>query len=281
MSQELTNINTQNVSDFVKQMAAMRGGSLGNNAGPRVVRLDGNTGLFVQKVWNKEENKSEVKQLKTPFQGTVLLYRYFVQWKFGTAADGQKIQSREFSNMDSDPIELLRIDYNQNKTESLGSWSNYKAFKEAKKQVDTTTGKESYPFDFWCTLYVYIHESDEIIRLKFKGDSRSAWFDYNSAYRRDMDVADIVELITEFSSVKEEMAKSASQAEAKSYYRASFKTLRKSTVPELQKIMEATLFLGKWMQSFEKEEMKQEENIVASGYVEPKKDEIDISSIPF
>lgn len=234
-------------------MAALRGNS-SSTISPKILRLDGNTGKSILKSWNSETKQREDKPFSTPFLGTIILYKYFVQWKYGTTPEGANVMSREFSSFKDEQIELLKIDYNQNnKTEVIGTWDNYSAFKKAKEKTDDVTGKESYPFDFWCTLYIYVEELGEVVRLKFKGDSRKEWFDYNSDFRRDMeDVEDICEITTSFGSVKAEMAKSANQTEAKFYYRASFDTVRLNTPEEMNSIMVATRFLIKWMNSFEK-----------------------------
>lgn len=276
MSQELSTVSTSSIEDFVHQMSAMRGEKTGSGS-PKIVRLDGNTGQYVVKGWNQETKKSEDTPFSTPFNGTVILYRYFVQWKFGTTQKDIKLMSREFASFDH-KIELLKIDYGTNKTEVVDTWQDYKAFKEAKKRLDPDTGKESYPFDFWCSLYVYIHETNEIIRYKFKGDTRSQWFDYQKAYKGQLGAIDLVQVVSSFGTEKEDMPASASQKEAKFYYRGTFDSVRLNTTEEMQKIMTGTAFLAKWMQGFEKaEETEPVQEASSTTTVES----IDLSSIPF
>jgi len=285
MSQDLSLISTSGgVSSFVKQMAALRGTSSGTPS-PKMLRLDGNTGEFVLKSWNNETKQSEDKPFATPFQGTVILYKYFVQWKYKTTPEGIKIMSREFTSFKDEKLELLKIDYNQqSKTEVIGTYENYGAFKEAVKTVDPITGKESFPFDFWVTLYVYAHELGEVVRFKFKGTTRAAWFDYNNGYRLDMaDIEDICQVTTEFGTKKEDKPKSSTQEEADTYFSGTFTTSRVNTEVEMIEIMKSAKYLASWMASFNKEatHSDQEEYIpVGSTEVAPVS-EIDLSQVPF
>ena len=281
MSQDLSLISTSGgVGSFVKQMAALRGNTTGTQS-PKMLRLDGNTGEYVIKHWNNEAKQSEDKPFATPFLGTVILYKYFVQWKYKTTPEGIKIMSREFSSVKDEKLELLKIDYNkQNKTEVMGVYDSYGAFKEAVKTVDPITKKEAFPFDFWVTLYVYVHELGEVVRFKFKGSTRSAWFDYNSGYRLDMaDVEDICQVTTEFGTLKEEKPKSSTQEEADSYYSGTFKTVRVNSEIEMLEIMKSARYLAAWIASFNKESSHEEEIVIQKE--EPQVHEIDVSQIPF
>lgn len=249
-------VPTSSLNDFINHMANLESRDMKSTPRPMLVRLDGNTGIYMTSKWNDEEQKVE----KLPFGvgvgfvGTVLANRYFVKSSFSPNAVKYH-RTREFNSFSTDEIVLLEIEPKaEEKSKEIARFKDYYAFKEAMTTVNSLTKEENYNFDLFVSLYVYIHELDKVIVLESKGSSRTAWFDYAKSYRKGFpDVMALVQVKTEFAQQEEESNLKDEKGNVKKYFHTVLKTQTKNDEGELTRVMEATRSLFEWMSGWDRQ----------------------------
>lgn len=268
------------VEAFEEAMASLEG-TKQENARPKIIRLNGETGAFVEKAYDAQLKK-QVDKPFAAFDGVIIRCHYFAQWKFNSTPKDIKIRTREFADFSYDQVELLKIDYSKpeaERTTTLEKYTNYGFFKEAQKTVDKITGKESTPFDLWVSQYIYIPSQKVIVNYRFKGETRSSHFDFLNTYRDRLKVNKLIRALVRFGSGAKTMAKSDS-GESKVYYYGTFEALE-PTSNELRKEVAAVgMELDKWINSYKEKEPTVEIEAPTTQSLPPAKEE-NYSDIPF
>ena len=277
MQNALSNVPTSDVNSFIENMANLERQGGKQTASPLLIRLDGDNGKFTKRHFdqNKREMVTEPFQGGTPWTGTVIIAKYYAQWKYNTSGNGMNFRTREFTNFSMSEIELLKIDYNSKADDKIvetKTFDNYPAFKKEYETVDKASKKVSYPFDLWVSLYVYRHDLDTVVNYRFKGDTRSNYFDYGKGYRTDNAIKAMVQVKTEFGTEEKQMP-ARDGKEAKKYYCGTFTTLGVNEEFEMKRIMEITRELSNWMSSFSKTEELPDETTVPPALVQSDVDE--------
>jgi hypothetical protein len=209
------------------------------------LRLNGNTGDFSASSYDAEKKETvyeEFAKEDKKFPGVILAVRYFAKWKFKENAPFT-VLSREFADFRHDPITLLKIDnINKGNKPEEKVYDNYAAFKDAFVKVDDMDGSTKSPFDLWVSLYVFV--AGDLIRYRFKGASRAAWFDFTK------DVPDYPLHLVEFG-VSEPIEMPAKEGEdPKVYYAATFADLGGVPADHQNGVIEASSALHTWFGSF-------------------------------
>lgn len=292
MSQDLSLIPQDSTEAFINFMANAQNPGGNSSVGPKIVRLDGNTGLFTTRRYDAEKKEMVVEPFgdngQKTFTGTILLIQWFAKWKYNSTPDHISVRTREFSDFKYDRIKLLKIDYNKPKEEQTveTEYDSYQTFKKEHEIKDTMSDKATSRFDLWGSVYIYVPSIDQIVSYRFKGDTRSAFFDYLNDYKNvegdEREARTTVQVKTLFGSVTREMPKSSNN-ESKTYYAGTFKSVAFNTDEELKKVQAATIGLAQWRKSFEKkEELPEiEENVTVHVDEEAGEKEIRLDSIPF
>lgn len=247
-------VPTTSTQDFLNYMANLESKDMKSAPRPLQLSLHGKTGFYLTSKWNEEKKEREDVVFGTGggFIGTVLATRYFVQSKFKPDAP-KFFKTREFSSFENDEIVLLAIEPKaEEKVKEIATYHDYHEFKEKKTVTDADTGETSYNYDLHVSLYIYVHEIDQVVNLQMKGTSRSAWFDYNRAYRKGFpEVVTMVQVKTEFG--RQEEKNENVKGEPMTYYRATMATVGKNTEADLIKLMEATRALFDWMNGWQRQ----------------------------
>lgn len=240
-------VPTTSFDEFKRFMAGKEPLNSSNILLPKYVRLDGNNGGFITKKFNEAQKVMESFPFLDgkDFIGTILAVRYFAKWKYDKDAT-ITFRTREFQGWD-EPIELLKIDTKENKTETAKTYGNYREFKEDHNLIDKLTNKSKSPFDLFISLYIYVPALKEVINYRFKGDSRSSFFDFTKVWDEGFTVEHFVEVAIRFGYIKK------TNAADKEYYAATFKTESLVPTAEQNDIMQASVGLMAWMKSFGKD----------------------------
>lgn len=145
------------------------------------LRLNGNTGKLSRSHYDAEKKETTFIDLEhQEFDAIVLSVKFLAKWKFKEQAQFN-IVTREFSDFKTERIEMIKRETVQGAESVSKFYENYGAFKEAVSMTDPETGEVKAPFDFWVSLYCLV--DGEVLRLRFKGDSRTKWFDYAKTVR--------------------------------------------------------------------------------------------------
>lgn len=276
------------INKFINQSSQTERGGFNTIPSPMKIHLDGKLGAYEKRVYDTDKKELVSEPFPMNWQGTILVpVMHFYQWKFDPSNTKLKFRTREFQEF-ADTIELLKIDYNaQDKNQRTvveGSFAGADAFKATYGFYDKLKDKTIYPFELVDSLYIYVHEMDQIVNLQVKGTSRQAFWEYKKDYRVMDHIKSMVQIKTEFGC--SELQKNNAGAE---YYSVLFKTIAQNSDEEMQKIMEMSNNLNRWRESFNVNRV-QVEVAVAS---EPKPltealkpyeqdhEEIDVSTIPF
>jgi len=292
MSKELTIPASNDVNQFVAYMASLDRGNKSTSNHPRIIRLSGDTGKYVEKSYDAQEKKSIELPFEAPFEGVMILNRFFAQWKYNSTPKDIKIRTREFVAFQDEEVELLKIDYSkkeEERTEVMGRFDSYQMFKADNESIDKVTNKATHPFDLWCSSYIYIPALDAVVNYRFKGKTRSSLFDFFQAYSKKLDVQALVQVMVTFGSKSEKKPASASKEGGDEYYYGTFEPTRLATNEELVKVMHATRALSDWMRSFKEEkaatvldEVDNEVQQATEGTIKiVRDDEISLDNIPF
>ncbi len=232
---------------------------------PESIRLNGQTGKYEARKWNKELKVMEAEKYgdeQNEWRGVILMTRWFAKWKFGSMNQGMALKTREFGSF-NESVELLEIDYTKGGSVSKGFYPDYKTFKSDHTVKDKLTGKESVPFDLWASLYILDLATGKVVNFLCKGQSRSNLFDYLSSYRVKLpDAIALAGVQTLLGIERHEMPGDAS----KEYFAASFKAEAILTSGEVEKVKESVMGLLAWMQSFKEEPAIDEEVHVEPTY---------------
>lgn len=242
---------------------------------PDGVKLNGNTGKFSRSKWNKDAKKTEFFDME-PFEGVVLAVRFFVKWKFNSNAK-YDIRSKEFSEFRDEPIELLKIDLtNRGNEPTTKTYADYADMKAQNALPDPMTGAVKSPFDLFVSLYVLT--GGEVVRYRFKGDTRSAWFDFQGLYRT------LPVIVTKFGVSEPKAMPARPGEEAKVYYSGTFEYSRDVDGTLCDEVMRAMKDMETWFAFWKKESPAAPVKLEA-GYVAalpaPEDDEIRVEDIPF
>ena len=283
MSNEIMSVPTSSVDQFVNALASLEASQRTNIPAPKQVRLNGNEGTFSAMQWDAEKKEMTFVPFgdnkNTEWYGTVLFTRYFAQWKFKEKARF-KIRTREFSTF-HEPIELLKID-NENKDaeNETKTFANYAEFKKAYGVKDQMTDDIAYPFDFWCSVYVYVPLQDEVVNYRFKGDTRSNFFDWMNDYKQE-GIKHMTELCVRFGQQEKQMPARDGQV-AKTYFAGTFTTFNKNLEPVMLKIMQSFAYVQSWMKQYQnKPDAHATIEAEAIPTIQVEQDTIDLDSIPF
>lgn len=254
-----------NTNDFFVALATMQG----SQDKPRTikVRLNGDTGEWSESHYSEAQKKMDAipwKKGVNPWQATILMIKYFAKEKYREGYEGPIRRTREFTW--DEPIKLLRIDYKakENGTQEIGEYPDYQSFKdamaleygnavnEAIRNKQPIPSQNDYTFDLWASIYLYDFESGRICNLQCKGMSRKAVFDYLKGWKNGIseDIHSFSQVLTNFESVN--------FTEPRSFYALKLTSSDVLSEPHQMKIKEAIMALGAWMQSFKKEEVKEE-----------------------
>jgi len=284
-------VPTNNINAYLDYMEKKEATIQGGKPLPKYVRLDGNTGVYTIKKYDSSTKESSNENFLdgTGFDGVILTVRFFCKWKFD---EGAKVnfRTREFQNWDHESIELLKIDYTNKDSnkETVATYEDYRAFKAKHTKTDELTGKTSSPYDVFVSLYVYVPQLDEVINYRFKGDTRSAWFDYQNNWKLGNE-RHISQVLTHFgvSDKKELATKNAETGKPNFYFAGTFLSIRKNSDSEMVKVMHFVSELMAWIRSFDNSISSEDETVGATvmvdslNYLAPPTDEIDLSQIPF
>lgn len=208
------------------------------------LRLNGNTGIFSRSHFDlgtKEVTYTDLAE-KT-IRAVVLDVKFLAKWKYKKDAQ-YTVVTREFADFRKDPIELIKRENAAGAESTSTFFDNYGAFKEAKMMTDSETGEVRSPFDLWVSLYLLV--DGEVLRLRFKGDSRSKWFDYSNTVRVTTSV------VTEIGVSDPIEMPARDGEEAKVYYHLTFKNAGAVPPEERGQVMTAWGDLKMWMESFKK-----------------------------
>lgn len=293
----LVSVRTSDRNQFVNDLVSIEASQRPSIPAPKVIRLDGNAGTFSAMVWNNDKKEMEFPAFgddgNKEFMGTILFVRYFAQWKWKDGARF-KVRTREFSTF-TEPVELLKIDKeNKDSEPEIKTFPNYNAFKKAYVKLDDVTG-EPLPsaFDFWSSLYIYVPSINEVVNYRFKGDTRTAFFDFMNSYKNDS-IRHFVEAKTAFRRVEKTMPAKEGQ-EPKKYFAGTFHIVGTNSDTEMETIMSAFNGVKAWMNQFSggvDEDSKPQDlqaeitkpNTMAqlsdAGLIHPE-DEINLDTIPF
>lgn len=272
--------------DFLNMMAKTEMGE--DRPRPRTLRMNGQTGMYEFRKWNKEKKEMETEVVGPIYEGTILMVRWFAKWKYNQSETGKAVRTREFSTFD-ESIELLSMDYEKGEeaTKVIGTFNSYADFKNEYAVKDKVTDKVTVPFDLWASVYLADLVKNEVVNLRLKGDSRSNLWDYLGGYKKQLVGAKALAGVLTYLS-REEKAMPASKAKKEgdpdTYYAATFKAKRLLDPGELEKSKEGVQYLLAWMKSF-KTEQEELPTIQAEEPVEPIKsfvgDDIKVEDLPF
>lgn len=247
-------VPTDNLEHFIVFMGNREKKDLTQAPRPASVKMNGNTGRYSMSVWNKDEKKFDVKELGEGLIGTVLDETAFAKSKYEDGAR-EYWRTREFSSQ-KEPVELLHINNDakdaKDKTKVVASYPSYHDFKLNNTSINPTTKKETYGFDYWVSLYVYIHEMDQVVNIQMKGSSRGAWFDYKKSYAGNTGAQALVQVKIQFASDKNPpVTKKVVEEGDKTTFHASFTTLGLNSHEELMKVASTTQALFQWKAAWE------------------------------
>ena len=138
---------------------------------------------------------------KKPLMGIIIKVRWYLKNKF--KFNGTRLISTEFDNFsDSVQITIKEITKENDKTTLTPVFTgNYKQvnYKYSLKEEDGTVAEKK--MDLCCALYVVTDmNKKEVIKLDFKGMSRSQWFDYMKKFNKKLGES-ITQMYTIFDSV--------------------------------------------------------------------------------
>lgn len=255
--QNSTSLTAQDSNEtFLDTMSALEKKGMNQTPMPQIIKLDGNSGLFITRKYDADAKKmvAEFFEGGKGWTGTILLVKWFAQGKY---EPGNKIVSRtrEFFSFRDEPVELLQMDYAKSKEERTtvaGSYESYPDFKNAFTTKNPLSGKESSPFDLWFSVYVYNWSTNEIVNLRGKGTSRSNLFTYLGSYKGVLERKPkaLAEVKTMFGSEAHDKPKSSTAQDNEKYHAISFTSLALNPSEEVTLVKNATINLMHWMDSF-------------------------------
>jgi hypothetical protein len=255
---------------------------------PAEIKLDGNTGKYSIRSYNQETKEYTEKDFGTQgidsmiFDGSILLVKWFAQWKYKPETK-LIIRTKEFLNFNDSEIELLKIDLEEKdkakKTTVHDKFNSYGEFKSKYQKVDEITGAVSSPFDLWASIFLFSFAENKIVNYKFKGITRSNFFDYLKDYKNleGNQPRVMAEAKTQFGTVSADKPDGSGK-----YFSGSFKTIGLNSKEEMQVIVQAFNDLVNWMNSFKNvEKVEVETELIGNQIEEIANDEIKLSDIPF
>lgn len=269
--QNVSLVPTNDINAFVDALVQYEAADRPTIISPSIVTLDGKKGTWNVRQYNQEKRQSEVVPFGLPphveFKGTVMLVRYFAQWKYNPSEEKVFFRTNEFSNFGTDPVVLTRYDYasKENREKEIGRYESYQDFKEAHTKVDPVSNKTTSPYDLWVSLYVHVPSLDQTVNVHFRGLSRGTFFDYLKEYKTE-DVRHMVQVNTVFGSRQD---KNEAGIE---YFVATFKNAEKNTEQEMGKIMATFAWLKGWMMN--------QKNVVAISVDEEGAPPTDVPALP-
>ena len=214
-------------------------------ASPKKLRLNGKTGKY--EMSRKDGNEWVNDEHKTPWQGVVLAHRYLCQWKFDPTSS-VRVFTKEFSDFDN-PITLLKVEGDMKKELH---YPDYATFKDTFVKADPATGKSKSPFDFMLSLYVLDLSLDEVVQFRFKGQSRSNWFDFILP----QEYGHRLKCIMDFGVDEYDSPMKNKDGEIEKYYAATFKPCGPVEGELAEKVMRSHKGLVEWLQGWERKNME-------------------------
>ncbi len=227
----------------------------------------GDTGIYQISHWNKETKENDVQQYEDckSWYWNVLFFRYLSQLKRKKEKRTFDFRTREFQDFKSEPIELLHLTFGQDaKTEVKETYDNYQDFKAKTSSTDKMTGETTTPFDFWIALYVLDAKGD-VVKFTFKGDSRTAWFDFMKNYQTSSEFNPVAlcQATVEFGMEKKTGTKKNEQGEFDVWYAATFKVVGLAEGEKLADVEAKYNGLASWMNAWAVQQKK--EQIIRQG----------------
>lgn len=211
---------------------------------PPAVKFKGDTGVYYRSKLN-ESGEWEREELGREFRGVVLAVRWFARWKYKENAPFD-IRTREFSDFQRERIELLKIDNaNRSSEAEVKAFDNYRAFKQNYTKKDDEMGTETVPFDLYGSLYVL--KDGEVVRYRFKGTTRSNWFDYMKATSNPAGVVTLFGC----SEAQDKPTGKGKEGESDVYYSGTFTDLGEIPQEDRPKVMAAARDLFAWFRAWE------------------------------
>lgn len=190
-----------NEKDLAKELFSLTGNKQSSIPRPATIRLNGTTGEYELYTWNQETKQSEKSVLGIMFDATVLVPRYQVQWKYKENAT-VFIRSDEFDSFSGQKFRLFKFVKNEKKQEAF--WEgDYKDLKNYFVKTDEGTG-DILPAPFDLHVILYVQKNETIYRVDFKGDSRSAWFDFQTSFHKTG--VHLAQRLLTFSAIEKSMA---------------------------------------------------------------------------
>ena len=282
---------------FLAEQASIQNSGARSFASPLKIDFNGQIGKYTKRYFDEAKGESVKEDFAQEWTGTILspVFHYY-QWKYDPKKSREMRRTREFVDF-NEPLEVIHINYDEQdkskRTQSLGHYASADALKQKYGIVDPDSGDVKYPWRLVESLYIYVHELDQVVNYQFdSATTRDAFWDYKkpSGYRSINGA--IVEDVTSFAQVKTTFGSSDSithptlkndDGTPKVYYSGTFKSSSTNAIEELKRIMEVTQELRAWMMSFREERKVLTDLDVAkaSALEAPKSDEIDLSQIPF
>jgi len=240
----MTNEVTTQDQDWANYVATQKAQTMRSSIpSPMGLKLNGNTGTFSTSKFDDEKKEWVFTPFAAEgaFQGVVLAVRQFAKWKHDPNAQFD-IRTREFERYD-EPIELLKIPVNDRKNAETTRYENYYAFKDAMCTTDKVSGKVTSPYDFTVSIYVLVGK--ELLRYRFKGDTRNAWFEYGKLSKEPLPT-----VFTKFGVSEPKEMPARNGEEAKIYYHGTFTWVGDITGETRSLVMNAMndldLYFGYW-----------------------------------
>lgn len=228
------------------------------------LRMNGNTGEWTVSKWDPERKERTEEKTAAPAV-VVLATRYFVRWKFKKDAPFS-VFSREFTEFRGEPVTLLKYD-NAKKGEAPVEkrYADYFDLKDSLKKVDDITGVETHPYDFCVSLYVLV--GGAVLNYRFKGDTRSNWFDYQKA------LTSPIAVVTQLGTSEETMPAKDGE-EAKTYFAGTFANLGLVPPADREAVMKASAELkavfAAWKAQRQQPEAVVPKAVLADGFQTPR-----------
>ncbi len=259
---------------------------------PCGIKFHGDSGKYSLSYFDQGSKETKFQDIE-PWHGVIVAVRWFAKWKFKENSPFD-VRTREFSIFRGEPINLLKINKgNRDEVPTEKVYSDYGDFKAKLGMTDEITGQTKYPFDLFCSAYVYAPDlknpvEGKIVRYRFGGTTRSNFFDYMKT--------GVSGVVTSFGvSEKQLMPTKGPNGEDRFYYTGTFKG--SPVPPEMRRgVMDATKELNNWFASWNQQKEvqtvnepvaelptktfdKDSEEFVPPPY--PKEESVDVSDIPF
>lgn len=178
---------TEEKQSLTDVLYGMTGGRRASIPRPPSVTLDGLTGLFSIDEYDQVSGEYVTRQIPgASLDVTVLLIRSMIRWKFSEDKSAPRVWSDEWDGNGKRQVVNLRQKF-QGQQATVQFTGTYEQMKAQFGVTDQMTKKETFPWDFYIVLYAAVVDGTpegKLVRIPIKGDSRSAWFDWNKVFHQ-------------------------------------------------------------------------------------------------